>query len=367
MYKIFNFSPGPATIPYEVLKQVQKELINWNNLNVSVMEISHRSSDFINLLQNMKNDLRELIHIPEQYDILFCQGGARTQFAAIPMNLLYYNETADYVNIGHWSLQAINEAKKYCLPNIINPVKKKKDIFYIKKIKNWHLSSNSKYIHYCPNETIEGIAINEEPEEPKLKNKIIIADLSSLILAKEINIKNYGLIYASAQKNIGTAGLTLIIIRKDLIYQNTKKRKEIPSVLDYNIISKHNSMFNTPPTFSLYLSSLILKWLKKIGGIKYISKINQKKSKLLYNAIDQSSFYINKIIPSNRSITNVTFSLQEQKKESFFIKKAQENGLYYLKGHKIIGGLRASIYNAMPIEGVKKLINFMRDFEKNYG
>ncbi|QJC34952.1 3-phosphoserine/phosphohydroxythreonine transaminase [Enterobacteriaceae endosymbiont of Donacia piscatrix] len=363
MKKIFNFSPGPATLPYEVLKQAQNELLNWNNLNVSVMEISHRNNDFINLLQNIKQDLRELINIPLQYDILFCQGGARTQFAAIPMNLLSYNETADYANIGHWSLQAIKEAKKYCIPNIINPVKKKNGLFYIDKIENWILNKNSKYIHYCPNETIEGIAINKEPT---LKNKIVIADLSSSILAKKINVKNYGLIYASAQKNIGTAGLTLIIIRKDLIFNNHKKRQEIPSVLDYKIISEHNSMFNTPPTFSLYLSGLILKWLKKIGGIKYISKINKKKSALLYDAIDKSNFYINKIKPCNRSITNITFFLKDKEKENLFIQKAKKNGLYYLKGHKIIGGIRASIYNAMPIEGVKILINFMNDFEKNY-
>ncbi|QJC35359.1 3-phosphoserine/phosphohydroxythreonine transaminase [Enterobacteriaceae endosymbiont of Donacia proxima] len=363
MKKIFNFSPGPATLPYEVLKQAQNELINWNNLNFSVMEISHRSNEFIDLLQNIKQDLRELINIPTQYDILFCQGGARTQFAAIPMNLLFYNEIADYANIGYWSLQAIKEAKKYCVPNIINPVKKKNGIFYIKKIENWILNKNSKYIHICPNETIEGIAINKEPI---LQNKIIIADLSSSILAKEINVKNYGLIYASAQKNIGTAGLTLIIIKKDLIFNNHKKRQEIPSVLDYKIISKYNSMFNTPPTFSLYLSGLVLKWLKKIGGIKYISKINKKKSTLLYNAIDSSNFYINKIKPCNRSITNVTFYLKDKKKEDLFIQKAQENGLYYLKGHKIIGGIRASIYNAMPIEGIKTLVNFMNDFEKNY-
>ncbi|WP_425482343.1 3-phosphoserine/phosphohydroxythreonine transaminase [Enterobacteriaceae endosymbiont of Donacia thalassina] len=363
MKKIFNFSPGPASLPYEVLKKAQNELINWNNLNVSVMEISHRSKDFTNLVKNIKKDLRELMNIPLQYEILFCQGGARTQFSAIPMNLLYYNETADYVNIGHWSNKAIEESKKYCKPNIINPVKKENGIYYIKKMKYWNFGNNSKYIHYCPNETIEGIAINEEP---KLKNKIIIADLSSSILAKEINIKNYGMIYASAQKNIGSAGLTILIIRKDLILNNYKKRKELPSVLDYQIISKHNSMFNTPPTFSLYLSGLVLKWLKKKGGIKYISKINKQKAELLYSTIDKSEFYINNIKYYNRSITNIVFHLKNPEKENLFLQKSRENGLYYLKGHKIIGGIRASIYNAMPLEGIKKLINFMNDFEKIY-
>ncbi|QJC37810.1 3-phosphoserine/phosphohydroxythreonine transaminase [Enterobacteriaceae endosymbiont of Donacia bicoloricornis] len=362
MQKIFNFSPGPALLPYEVLKKAQNELINWNNLNVSVMEISHRTHDFMNLIKNIKKDLRELIDIPSEYEILFCQGGARTQFSAIPMNLLYYDETADYANIGHWSNEAIKEATKYCKPHIINPLKKKNGLYYIEKMKYWSLNNNSKYIHYCPNETIEGIAINEEP---KFENKTVIADLSSIILAQEINIKNYGMIYASAQKNIGPAGLTIIIIKKKLILNN-KKRKELPSVLDYKIMSQHNSMFNTPATFSLYLSGLVLKWLKKKGGIKFISKINKKKAKLLYSTIDRSKFYINKIKYRNRSITNVVFHLQDPEKENLFLKKSQENGLFYLKGHKKIGGIRASIYNAMPIEGIKKLINFMNDFETKY-
>lgn len=363
MQKIFNFSPGPALLPYEVLKKAQNELMNWNNLNVSVMEISHRTDHFINLLNDIKKDLRELINIPLQYEILFCQGGARTQFSAIPMNLLNYTETADYVNIGHWSNEAIKEATKYCNPHIINPLKKKNGLYYIEKMKYWDFNHNSKYIHYCPNETIEGIAINEEP---KFKNKTIIADLSSIILAKEINIKNYGMIYASAQKNIGPAGLTILIIKKKLILNNNKKRKELPSVLDYKIISQHNSMFNTPATFSLYLSGLVLKWLKKKGGIKYISKINKKKAKLLYSTIDKSKIYINNVKDCNRSITNIVFHLKNPEKENLFLKKSQENGLYYLKGHKKIGGIRASIYNAMPIEGIKKLINFMNDFEKMY-
>ncbi|QJC32148.1 3-phosphoserine/phosphohydroxythreonine transaminase [Enterobacteriaceae endosymbiont of Donacia versicolorea] len=364
MKKIFNFSPGPASLPYEVLKKAQNEFTNWHNLNISVMEISHRNNEFIKLMKDIKNNLRELMNIPFEYEILFCQGGARTQFSAIPMNLLYYDETADYANIGHWSNQAIKEAKKYCKPNIINPVRKKNGIYYIEKIENWNLNDNTKYIHYCPNETIEGIAINEEP---KLKNKIVVADLSSSILTKEINIKNYGMIYASVQKNIGPAGLTIIIIKKDLIINDIKKkRKELPSVLDYQIILKYNSMFNTPPTFSLYLSGLVLKWLKKKGGVKYIGKINKKKAELLYSTIDSSDFYINKISNNNRSITNIVFHLKNPKKENLFLKKAQENGLMYLKGHKMIGGIRASIYNAMPIEGVKKLINFMNDFEKSY-
>ncbi|QJC31726.1 3-phosphoserine/phosphohydroxythreonine transaminase [Enterobacteriaceae endosymbiont of Donacia tomentosa] len=363
MKKIFNFSPGPASLPIEVLKQAQSELLNWNKLNISVMEISHRNKNFVHLIEEIKDDLRELIKIPLNYDILFCQGGARTQFSAIPMNLLYYNQNADYANIGHWSSKAIEEAKKYCIPNIINTVKIKNNLYYIKKMQNWDLDKNSKYLHYCSNETIEGLSVNEEPN---FKNKIVIADLSSSILTEEININNYSMIYASAQKNIGPAGLTIIIIKKDLISKNKKKRKELPSVLDYQIISKYNSMFNTPPTFSLYLSGLVLKWLKKIGGVKYISNINRKKAKLLYNTIDRSNIYTNKISKHNRSITNVVFHLPNTNMEKNFLKNSEKNGLYYLKGHSIIGGIRASIYNAMPIEGIKKLINFMNDFEKMY-
>ncbi|QJC29592.1 3-phosphoserine/phosphohydroxythreonine transaminase [Enterobacteriaceae endosymbiont of Plateumaris pusilla] len=362
MKKIFNFSPGPSMIPREVLLQAQNELINWNNLNFSVMEISHRSKYFINLVEEFENNLRILMNVPKTYKILFCQGGARTQFAAIPMNLLNYNQNADYANIGYWSYKAIEEAKKYCVPNIINTKKIINNIIYIKPINEWLLNNESVYIHYCANETIEGIAINEEPN---FKNKIVVADLSSTILTKKIDISRYGIIYASTQKNIGPSGLTIIIIRDDLIIKKNY-RKELPSVLNYKIIADNNSMFNTPPTFSLYLSSLVLKWLKRKGGIKYINKINQKKADLLYSTIDNSKIYINNVSIKNRSLTNIIFNINKKNIENIFLKKAENQGLYFLKGHSILGGIRASIYNAMPIEGIQTLVKFMNSFEKLY-
>ncbi|QJC28700.1 3-phosphoserine/phosphohydroxythreonine transaminase [Enterobacteriaceae endosymbiont of Plateumaris consimilis] len=362
MKKIFNFSPGPAVLPHKVLLKAQNELINWNNLNFSVMEISHRSKYFINLVEEFENDLRILMNIPNTYKILFFQGGARTQFAAIPMNLLNYNQKADYANIGYWSYKAMEEAKKYCKPNIIHTRKIINNILYIKPMNEWLLDNKSIYIHYCSNETIEGIAINEDP---KFKDAIVVADLSSTILTKKINITNYGIIYASTQKNVGPSGLTIVIIRDDLIIKNNY-RKELPSVLNYKIISDNNSMYNTPPTFSLYLSSLVVKWLKKKGGVKYINKINQKKAKLLYSTIDNSKIYVNNISVKNRSITNIVFKINKKNIENKFLKEAEKQGLYFLKGHSIIGGIRASIYNAMPIEGVQALVKFMNNFEKLY-
>ncbi|QJC31312.1 3-phosphoserine/phosphohydroxythreonine transaminase [Enterobacteriaceae endosymbiont of Macroplea mutica] len=363
MNQIFNFSPGPAILPHEVLQQVKKELLNWHNLHVSVMEISHRSTYFMKLINVLKDDFRELMNIPENYDILFCQGGARTQFAAIPMNLLDYHEHAEYIHTGFWSDKAIEEAKKYCIPYIINVRGKKKKIHYIKPITEWNLFNQTKYIHLCPNETIEGIAINEDI---KINNKIIIADLSSYILTKKIKIKNYGLIYASAQKNIGPSGLTFIIIRKDLLTNNTYyKRKELPSALNYNIIAQHNSMFNTPPTFSLYITSLVLKWLKTQGMTKIYS-INQQKASIIYNVIDQSNIYNNNINPQNRSLTNIVFTLPNIHLEQLFLKYTKKEGLLFLKGHSAIGGIRVSIYNAMPLEGIQKLEYCMNTFEKLY-
>ncbi|QJC30482.1 3-phosphoserine/phosphohydroxythreonine transaminase [Enterobacteriaceae endosymbiont of Neohaemonia nigricornis] len=361
MNQIFNFSPGPAILPHTVLKQAQKELLNWNNLNMSVMEISHRSKYFIRLIEDLKEDLITLMNIPNNYEILFCQGGARSQFSAVPMNLLKYNDKAAYVNMGFWSNKAIQEAKKYCNPYVLNVKKKKNNIDYIQLMNKWHIHNDIKYIHYCPNETIEGIATYEEPS---FNDIIVVADLSSYILTKYINIKQYGVIYASAQKNIGPAGLTIVIIRKDLLEQ--EKRIELPSALNYQIIAQHNSMFNTPPTFALYLSYLVLQWLKQQGGISTISHINQQKSQLLYDTIDNSNIYINNIAKKNRSMTNIVFTLPNIKTEKLFLKYANNHGLFFLKGHNAIGGIRASIYNAMPLKGVKKLVNCMNDFEKKY-
>lgn len=361
MKKIFNFSAGPAMLPQEVLSIAKKELKNWNNLQTSVMEISHRSEKFIQTTEKIEESLRNLLNISKEYAVLFCQGGARGQFSAIPLNLLKKNQSADYIVNGYWSFHAMQEAKKYCLVNNIDVIDKKNNIIKILPMKQWKLDKNSSYVHYCPNETISGIAIKEQPICLK---KTVVADFSSTILSRPINVNNYGIIYASAQKNIGPSGITLIIIKKKLINQG---RKSLPSIFSYKILEKYKSMFNTPPTFSWYLAGLVFKWIEKKGGLKKINIINKNKSKLLYNTIDNSNLYYNNIFHKNRSDMNIHFNLINKKLENIFIQKSFTEGFYGLKGHKILGGIRASIYNAMTLEGVKELVNFMIDFEKKYG
>lgn len=359
MKKIFNFSAGPSMLPKEVLIKAKKELCNWNNLKFSIMEISHRSKEFIKLTEQIEKDIRDLLNIPNNYKVLFCHGGGRGQFSAVPLNLLKKNKNADYINSGFWSYSAIQESKKYCLPNIIDVKIIFDNMIKIVPMKNWELNNNSEYIHYCPNETIDGIAINEEPNF----NKPVIADFSSTILSKPIKINNYDLIYASAQKNIGPSGITLVIIKDDLLGY---ARTESPSILNYKLLAKYNSMFNTPPTFSWYLAGLVFKWLKKKGGLVEINKLNEIKSNLLYSAIDKSNFYYNNICSNNRSKMNVIFKLYNSKLDKIFIQQAFNAGLYFIKGHKFLGGMRASIYNAMPLKGVRKLINFMNFFEQQH-
>ncbi len=361
MNAIYNFSAGPAMIPKDVLYQARKELQNWKKSGSSIMEISHRSEEFIQVALEAEKDLRDLLNIPDSYKVLFCQGGARGQFSAVPMNLLSNIKNTDYIESGYWSQCALIEAKKYCLPRSIfirKTINKKISLLPMSK---WNISQNSAYIHYCPNETIDGLSIYEEPI---FDNKIIVGDFSSFILSRSINIENYDLIYAGAQKNIGPAGITIIIIRDKLIRHSSKIS---PSILDYQRISENNSMFNTPPTFSWYLSGLVFKWLKKQGGVKKIEKLNQKKADLLYKKIDSSDFYINPIDNKNRSQMNVIFHLINPLFNEIFLKEAFKLGLKALKGHRIVGGMRASIYNAMPLEGIKALIRFMSDFENRYG
>lgn len=361
MNVVYNFSAGPSMIPKDVLDQAKCEFQDWKKLGCSVMEISHRSEEFIKMTIEAEKNLRDLLKIPDFYKVLFCQGGARGQFSAIPMNLLRNSKSADYINSGYWSNCAFVEAKKYCIPNSIFIQEKTNKNVTLLPFQKWNINKDSAYIHYCPNETIEGLSIYEEPIFEK---KIIIGDFSSFILSRSINIENYGLIYAGAQKNIGPSGITLIILREDLIGRSLK---ELPSILDYKIISQHNSMFNTPPTFSWYLSGLVFKWLKKQGGLKKIEILNQKKSDLLYKKIDSSQFYRNTISSKNRSQMNVTFHLVEPRLNEIFLKEANKIGLTSLKGHRVVGGMRASIYNAMPIEGVESLVKFMSYFENRYG
>lgn len=363
MNTIFNFSAGPSMLPEQVRSQIKQELCNWNNLGMSIMEMSHRSLEFIQVAQNAQKNLRILLNIPWYYKILFCHGGARAQFAAIPMNLLQkYTDKIDYVNTGYWGHSAAIESKKFCIPHIINVCNSTEDnLRFIKPISQWIVSENSNYIHYCPNETIDGIAIDDIPD---CFNKIVIADFSSTLLSRPVQIDKFGIIYASAQKNMGIPGLTILIIREDLIHTSFKKK--IPSILDYHVLSENYSMFNTPVTISWYIADLIFKWLKNKGGLKIVQQCNQIKANLLYNVIDTYSLYYNSVDPKNRSHMNIPFFLKKSNLNQLFLKESIDHGLYGLQGHKAIGGMRASLYNAMPLEGVQALVKFMKWFAEKY-
>ncbi len=348
-------------LPVGVLEQAQKELCNWGSLGASVMEISHRSKEFIAVANQSERDLRDLMCIPSTYKVLFCHGGARAQFAALPQNFLGNQVTADYIDSGYWGCSAISEAQKYCAPHIIDVKTFFGNLRGIKPIQEWSLSDTSAYVHYCPNETVDGIAIHEMPD---FIDKVVIADCSSTILSRPLDVGRFGVIYAAAQKNIGPSGLTLVIVREDLL---GKARHEVPSILDYTILAKHNSMFNTPPTFSWYLAGLVFQWLKDQGGLIEMEKRNKIKADLLYSTIDRSDFYQNQIARANRSWMNITFYLVDSKLDNTFIIEAEASGLRGLKGHRTTSGMRASIYNAMPLSGVEMLTAFMKDFERRYG
>ncbi|WP_339098093.1 3-phosphoserine/phosphohydroxythreonine transaminase [Pectobacterium brasiliense] len=361
MTQIFNFSAGPAMLPVEVLRRAEQELCNWNGLGTSVMEISHRSKEFMQVAAESEQDLRDLLKIPSNYKVLFCHGGARAQFAAVPLNLLGERSTADYIDGGYWAHSAINEAEKYCTPNVIDVKTRVGELRGIKPMREWKLSDDAAFVHYCPNETIDGIAIEEEPD---FGDKIVVADYSSSILSRRIDVSRYGVIYAGAQKNIGPAGLTLVIVREDLL---GKARRELPSILDYQVLADNDSMFNTPPTFAWYLSGMVFKWLKEYGGLAEMEKRNQEKADLLYSAIDGNDFYRNDVAVANRSRMNVPFLLADSALDKVFLEESVTAGLHALKGHRVVGGMRASIYNAMPLEGVKALTEFMADFARRHG
>ena len=361
MTQVYNFSSGPAMIPAEVLRRAEQELCNWRGLGTSVMEISHRSKEFIEVAEESEKDIRDLMNIPSNYKVLFCHGGARAQFAAIPMNLLGDKSTADYIDGGYWAHSAVKEAQKYCTPNVIDITTTVGDKRGLLPMSEWKLSADAAYVHYCPNETIDGLAIDEMPD---FGDKVVIADFSSTILSSQIDVSRFGVIYAGAQKNIGPAGLTLVIVREDLL---GKARQELPSILDYTVLAENDSMFNTPPTFAWYLSGLVFKWLKEQGGIAEIEKRNKAKAELLYKTIDDSNFYRNQVADANRSRMNIPFQLANSALDELFLKESLAAGLHALKGHRVVGGMRASIYNAMPLEGVQALTNFMIDFEKRHG
>lgn len=348
-------------LPVEVLRKAEKDLCNWDGLGKSVMEVSHRSKEFIAMARSSELDLRELLGIPDNYKVLFCQGGARAQFAAVPMNLLGEAASADYVDSGYWAHSAIKEARKYCKPRIIDVATKIDGLRAIKPMCEWVLSSDSAYLHYCPNETIDGVAIYDLPD---FSDRVVVADFSSTILSHPIDVSRFGVIYTGAQKNIGPAGLTLVIVRENLLGRG---HKALPSILNYSILAKNNSMFNTPPTFAWYLSGLVFKWLKNQGGLAEMDKRNQAKASLLYRTIDKSDFYCNTVAPVNRSRMNIPFQLADYKLDKLFLKESQDAGLHALKGHRLVGGMRASLYNAMPLKGVETLVDFMLLFARRHG
>ncbi|AZI13832.1 3-phosphoserine/phosphohydroxythreonine transaminase [Avibacterium paragallinarum] len=355
MTQVFNFSAGPAMMPREVLEQAQAELLNWQGQHTSVMEVSHRGKLFMELITQAEKDFRTLYHIPDNYKILFLQGGARGQFAAVPMNLIGEKGKALYLTSGHWSATAAKEARLFCEVDEINILAEGEEL----KIGNLDFSNIAEqydYVHYCPNETISGVEIFDVP---KVGNAVLVADMSSNILSREIDINQFGIIYAGAQKNLGPAGITIVIVREDLI---GKARKATPSIWNYEVQANSDSMINTPPTFAWYLCSLVFKYLLERGGVKAAEKRNQEKAQLLYDYLDQSDFYHNSVAKNNRSLMNVTFTTGNDELNMKFVSEATEAGLQALKGHKVIGGMRASIYNAMPIEGVQALIAFMEKF-----
>ncbi len=355
--KIYNFSAGPAALPKAVMEKAQAEFVDWNQLGTSVMEISHRSKEFIQVAEQAEQDLRDLLNIPDNYKVLFCQGGARAQFAAVPLNLLGSHQTATYIDAGYWAESAIDEAKKYCQVDVFNAKAEKDGKTAVKPAAEWQIAPDAAYVHFCPNETIDGVEISELPQT----DKPIVADMSSNILSREIDVSKYGVIYAGAQKNIGPAGICIAIVRDDLLGLASDV---LPSFINYKVLAEKDSMFNTPPTFAWYLSGLVFQWLKQQGGVAAMEQVNREKAAILYDYIDQSPFYKNDIHPDNRSRMNVPFQLIKPELDGLFLEQAAERGLVALKGHRAVGGMRASIYNAMPIEGVKALVEFMREFEQ---
>ncbi|QSX39211.1 3-phosphoserine/phosphohydroxythreonine transaminase [Shewanella cyperi] len=354
----YNFCAGPAMLPPPVMAKAQQELLDWNGLGVSVMEISHRSSEFIALAKQAEADLRELMSIPDNYHVLFMHGGGRGQFAAVVNNFLGDKGRALYLVSGQWSKSAMEEARKLAGDSQIDALNIVENINGINTVVMPALKGSGdeyRYLHYCPNETVDGIEIFDEITSPWP----IVADLSSTIMSRELDVSRYGLIYAGAQKNIGPSGLAIVIVRKDML-----ELPQMPqaSIMDYRLCAEHDSMFNTPPTFAWYLAAEVFTWLKGIGGVKAMEAINKEKAARLYACIDKLDFYRNGVAMANRSRMNVTFQLTDESLDKVFLTEAEAKGLLALKGHRIVGGMRASLYNAMPLDGVDALVTFMEEF-----
>ena len=357
---IYNFSAGPAVLPKAVLQQVQAEMVDWHGSGMSVMEMSHRGKEFMGIAAAAEADLREVMGIPSNYKVLFLQGGASSQFAMVPMNLLRGRASADYLNTGEWSKKAIKEAKKYGAVNVVAN-SEDKNFSYAPAFSDWKRDADAAYLHYTPNETIGGVEIFDIPDTGATP---LVADMSSTILSRPMDVSKFGLIYAGAQKNIGPAGLTIVIVREDLIGETVKGT---PTMFDYKTHADNESMYNTPPTFGMYTAGLVFKWLKDNGGLAAMEKTNREKAGMLYAKIDATGFYNSPVAVENRSLMNVPFTLKDAALDEAFLKGAKEAGLLQLKGHRSVGGMRASIYNAMPVAGVQALVDYMGDFEKSHG
>ncbi len=356
---VYNFGAGPAMLPREVMQLARAEFLDWHGTGMSLMEMSHRSDEFMSIATQTEADFREILDIPDNYKVLFLQGGASSQFAMVPLNLLTDKNTADYFHTGIWSGKAVKEAERFCKVNVI--AEEGGQVMSIPEQKTWSLNLDAAYVYYTDNETISGV---EFPSIPEVGDVPLVADMTSNLLSRTLNVSRYGIIFAGAQKNIGPSGLVIVIVREDLIGHAPK---HIPSMYDYAVQAKNDSMYNTPPTYSWYMSGLVLKWVKQQGGLQAMEKLSHLRSGKLYQAIDDSDFYHNPVNPKYRSNMNVPFTLFDDSLDEKFVSEAKDHGLVALEGHRSVGGMRASMYNAMPEEGVDALIAFMQEFERSNG
>ncbi len=360
MTRVFNFSAGPAALPEPVLREAAAEMLDWHGSGMSVMEMSHRGKEFIGIAAEAESLLRELLAVPSNYKVLFMQGGAIAENAIVPMNLLGTKKSADYVDTGEWSKKSIKETKKYAAVNVAASAAAS-GYTTIPPRAEWKLDPDAAYVHICSNETIGGVQYHFTPDTGGVP---LVADMSSDILSRPVEVAKYGLIYAGAQKNIGPAGLTIVVVRDDLL---GRALPITPSAFDYKTVAENESMYNTPPTYAIYIAGLVFKWLKAQGGLPAIAEHNAKKAALLYDFLDGSAFFKSPVARDCRSLMNVPFKLKDEALDAAFLKGAEARGMVQLKGHRSVGGMRASIYNAMPVEGVKALVAYMKEFEAQHG
>ncbi len=357
MARVYNFSAGPSMLPEEVLKTAADEMLEYGTTGQSVMEMSHRSKEYGEIIKTAEQDLRDIMNIPDNYEVLFLQGGASTQFAMVPFNLMNKNHKADYIITGQWANKAYKEAARYGEARIVAS-SKDKTFSYIPKVKAEDFDKQADYVHICFNNTIYGTKYNYIPDTGDVP---LVADISSCILSEPIDVSKFGVLYAGAQKNVAPAGVTIVIIRKDLI---GNAMEITPTMLNYATHAENGSMFNTPPCYNIYIAGLVFKWIKKLGGLEEMKKRNEEKAKVLYDFLDSSKLFKGTVVKEDRSLMNVPFVTGNEELDAKFIAEAKNNGFVNIKGHRTVGGMRASIYNAMPLEGVKKLVEFMKKFEE---